>query len=90
MAIPSSSQTTANDTSTRKNVRLTGVAYEKLIFENNWDKYNASDEYYLVYEGKKGSTLHEGYKYHNVNILHRKIGHKHFCIHGGTPMKTFL
>ncbi len=71
--------TTAKSVDERLNVRLTGIAY-KIFTESRYERCHTTDDYYLIYRGKKESSL--GRKYNNVKVLHREIGTKHFKVDG--------
>ena len=76
--------TTSNSIEERINVRLVGVPYEKFVNQNEWDRYNKTDDYYLLYEGEKESKMNIGFKYQRIYVLHRKRGKKQFRAEGGT------
>ena len=62
----------------RVTVRLSGVPYKQLVDEAEYERFHNEHHYFLIYEGKK--TSKKGHEYNSVQVLHRKIGDKHWWI----------
>lgn len=71
--------TSAESVDERIKVRLTGIPYKKLVSESQYFKFKDTDNYFLLYKGKKESSA-TGYMYNQIKVLHRQKGEKQFRV----------
>ena len=70
--------TQANSSLERKNIRLTGIPYERFFIQSKWGKYKDIDDYYIIYERENESRINLGNKYHRISVLHGLKGTRNF------------
>ena len=61
-------------------VRLTGVCYEKFLFEKKYLTYKDTDDYFIHYEGMFPTQNDPEKKYHRISVLHGPRGTKRWRI----------
>ena len=61
----------------RITVRAHGVAYRHIVYEAEYENYKNTDNYFITYRGMK-TGQQSGHEYHDVSVLHRKVGAKKF------------